>query len=245
MTKIVIITLLMMSSIASAFLPEPIGSHRRGKIKNAFELPAQTESLVRLFPDKYSGWGSFEMIMMIQNTAVAIKNLYPHSERVRVGDISRRHGGRLSRHASHQNGLDADIIYFRSDSVEEIATRLKNLTKMVVKGTLSPFFDLERNWEYFKLLHIYGSVQRIFVDKEIKRAVCEFAFNKGEHNTFDYVLRSLRPLSNHDDHMHVRLRCPDNAPKCKAQPELDVRETGCEKHWKNIAYNEKTTHTIL
>src|SRR4030095_7058521 len=63
-------------------------------------------------------------------------------------------------------------------------------------------------------------VERIFVHPLIKYALCqEFADAAW--------LRKLRPWWGHDDHFHVRLRCPDGETGCAAQ-EPPPAGTGCD-----------------
>jgi penicillin-insensitive murein endopeptidase len=59
---------------------------------------------------------------------------------------------------------------------------------------------------------------RIFVNPAIKKELCRTA-------GYDRVwLNKVRPYWGHDDHLHIRLACPDNASSCeeqKAPPEGD------------------------
>ena len=64
------------------------------------------------------------------------------------------------------------------------------------------------------------SVQRIFVNAAIKKALCREA--KGDRSW----LSKIRPLYGHDYHFHIRITCPAGATDCKSQPPPSEGE-GC------------------
>ena len=46
-------------------------------------------------------------------------------------------------------------------------------------------------------------------------------------------MAKVRPWYGHDDHIHVRLKCPADSPNCRAQPPVPGGD-GCDKsldHW--------------
>lgn len=183
---------------------------------------------MRLYLNEDRGWGTDEMIQMITASAQEMDALYPGMGRLQVEDIGQNGGGEIDGHASHQNGLDVDLTFYRKDGLEHdpISSGQTYSPSMVIDGKISPNFDAERNWQFFKILHRHGRVQRIFVDQVIKNEICREAKRLGEKNLHVEVLRSLRHQSNHADHMHVRLRCPSNDRLCKAQAEVG-KGTGC------------------
>jgi penicillin-insensitive murein DD-endopeptidase len=72
------------------------------------------------------------------------------------------------------------------------------------------------------------SVQRIFVNAAIKKALCREA--KGDRGW----LAKVRPYYGHDYHFHIRIKCPAGATACESQPEPTEGE-GCNAtdlaHW--------------
>jgi penicillin-insensitive murein DD-endopeptidase len=58
-----------------------------------------------------------------------------------------------------------------------------------------------------------SSVQRIFVNAAIKKALCREA--KGDRSW----LAKIRPMYGHDYHFHIRIKCPAGATTCENQPE--------------------------
>lgn len=224
----VIIFLSLISTAMAQRLPSPRGFYSKGSILFARQLPLEGEGFMRLFLHRDRGFGSQEMLSLIQKAALEMNLRYPMRDRMQVGDIAQMKGGQISRHNSHQNGLDADIAYFRINGVEQLPDIFDGFNEdMVINGKLSENFDHERNWELMKSLHRYGKVQRIFVDEVIKRETCHYATSIGEDKEHVEVLRSLRPFENHIHHLHVRLRCPVAAKNCVAQEEVAVG-SGCE-----------------
>ncbi|MEK6579867.1 MAG: penicillin-insensitive murein endopeptidase, partial [Bdellovibrionota bacterium] len=126
-------------------------------------------------------------------------------------------GGFLAGHASHQNGLDADLSYFRVDHREQIPGTGDGFDEsFVVDGKITPNFDSRRNWELIQFMVSSGIVTRIFVDPMIKHTLCQWA-GTDQNQSITETLRVLRPYSNHRAHMHVRIACPKESPRCTAQ----------------------------
>jgi penicillin-insensitive murein endopeptidase len=64
-------------------------------------------------------------------------------------------------------------------------------------------------------------VDRIFVNPSVKRHLCYQAGVKHDW------LRKIRPWWKHDDHFHVRLKCPDDSKECQSQDPLPQGD-GCD-----------------
>ena len=64
------------------------------------------------------------------------------------------------------------------------------------------------------------TVQRIFVNAAIKKALCREA--KGDRSW----LSKVRPMYGHDYHFHIRIKCPPGSGECESQPDPAEGE-GC------------------
>lgn len=144
---------------------------------------------------------------------------------VMIGDLSQPRGGVMSSsHASHQNGLDVDV-WFTLAPDPGAARRLMDdrpdPVSMVQPVSLesSPAWG-ERQRFLVETVARNPSVDRIFVNAGIKRALCREV--QGDRSW----MRKVRPWWGHDAHFHVRLRCPAGSPDCKAQPALPAGD-GC------------------
>jgi penicillin-insensitive murein endopeptidase len=88
------------------------------------------------------------------------------------------------------------------------------------------------NWtaSHAALLQLAASdprVDRIFVAAAIKIEMCKTATAADKK-----WLQKIRPLYGHNDHFHVRLKCPAGSPQCKTQTptvaELSNNGDGCD-----------------
>ncbi len=72
-------------------------------------------------------YGTDRLIRTVLTVIHEFRTEHDGAQRVGIMDLSRTHGGRFGReygglgHASHQNGLDIDILYPRKDGTEHAA----------------------------------------------------------------------------------------------------------------------------
>ncbi|MBS1963407.1 MAG: penicillin-insensitive murein endopeptidase [Bdellovibrionales bacterium] len=211
---------------------EALGFYADGALRNAVAMPEESPFHVKLFRPRKRAWGTATLIDTILGAALTFRRSFPDGDRVQVGDIAAEYGGQLSLHDSHQNGLDADIAYLRANhheldpnawgdrGFEEIFVKSRRVTKN---------FDQTRNWFLLRSVVARGNISRIFVDPEIKRLFCKQSAKIEPMLSEDIrteVLRRLRPYPNHDDHFHMRVKCPETSPKCLAQEE-PPQGSGC------------------
>jgi penicillin-insensitive murein DD-endopeptidase len=143
---------------------------------------------------------------------------------VLVGDLAQPRGGPMaSGHVSHQGGLDVDL-WFRLDVPPLPRGRRDGIAQPSVVDARTGRPD-PRRWAdgqaaLVRAAAIDPRVSRVFVGAAVKRDLCERAWpDRG-------WLRIVRPWPGHDDHLHVRLRCPEGSPACVDQPPLPEGE-GC------------------
>jgi penicillin-insensitive murein DD-endopeptidase len=144
-----------------------------------------------------------------------------------IGDISKKGGGPLGTHSSHQMGLDADISYYFDDQSKQ-----KGLVDAVASSKPIRAFMADEQWAMFKALVAQGNVDRIFIHPALKKELCNVANRNGDIKAgaaegvpFE-TLRILRPESNHDNHFHLRLKCSMAQPRCR-QMAPPAKATGC------------------
>ncbi len=71
----------------------------------------------------------------------------------------------------------------------------------------------------------------MFVDTQIKRHLCRWARNRGEDISSPdapafRALQAMKHSPGHDDHVHVRFKCPGNRD-CRDATVSLARGTGC------------------
>lgn len=193
-----------------------IGYYTRGCVAGARALPVDGEEwqAMRLSRNRY--WGMPQLVETIEQLAREGRALdgWPG---LLVGDLGQPRGGPTpSDHISHQSGLDVDIWFDpmpdRRLSKEERETI--SATSLLVPGSN---YELDMNkWpegldRLLKRAAGYPQVQRILVNPGVKKLLCDRAGN-------DRVwLSKIRPWYKHDDHLHMRLRCPKGASSCRSQ----------------------------
>jgi penicillin-insensitive murein endopeptidase/putative peptidoglycan binding protein len=123
-------------------------------------------------------YGLVETIRAITTIAARWEIANPGGPRIGIGDISKKGGGPLSGHASHQKGVDVDIRLVRSDGKEGPVT------------CQDSFYSPRLTQKLINLIHANGilKVQYIFCnDRRLKGVSC---------------------WPNHHNHLHVRFYPP-------------------------------------
>ncbi|MCB0411842.1 MAG: penicillin-insensitive murein endopeptidase, partial [Bdellovibrionales bacterium] len=212
----------------SRYASQAQGTQTKGFLRNAtlFEDDIKCGILRQADGGDYF-WATEMLIDYIEKAACAVENAFPSRSPLRVGTLSRKKGGKVGEHGSHQNGLDADIFFY---------------SKVPNRGAWSPVkegfknFDFERNWKLLLTLnylsepneessHRESGLMIAFVDPEIKEAICDWVSEKGQmptdRNSREYKsLQYLRTyyidkgkdVSDHDNHFHFRFYCNNPGP---------------------------------
>ena len=205
---------------------QSIGTYNAGCISGAVSVPINGKGyqVMRLSRNRVYGHPDLKhFIESLGQTAAR-----QHLGSLLIGDLGQPRGGpTLSGHRSHQSGLDVDIWFLLSNeaaSRQLTFSERENWNATSVLAGQSDAIDL-RQWSKAnaKVLEIAAQlpeVDRIFVNPSIKRELCL------SHAGHDW-LRKIRPWWKHDDHFHVRLKCPKGSHYCQGQEPLP-RDTGCD-----------------
>lgn len=205
---------------------QAIGAATSGCIQGAVQLAESGAGYraVRLSRNRH--WGQPETVRLVERLAAAAAEaglpiLY-------IGDIAQPRGGPLPYgHASHQTGLDVDIWFnlAAKPALEPPARRERIATPSLVLAGPPPRIDPRAfTAEHVTLLRLAATdpaVDRVLVNPAIKQHLCTALV--GDRGW----LRRLRPWWGHDDHMHVRLRCPAGSPACREPQSIPPGE-GCD-----------------
>lgn len=198
-----------------------IGAHSAGCLAGAEKLPLEGVgySVMKLSRKRYFGHPT--LIGYIQDLGKRAKE--EKLPNLLIGDLGRSRGGpMISGHASHQSGLDVDI-WFRMEKRKpnkKDKERWSAPSYVTKDGT-----QVTKAWtkQHRKLIELAAQspeVDRIFVHAAIKKDFCN------THQDAPW-LHKIRPWWGHDDHLHVRLKCPDGSPDCLGQEAIDVAATQC------------------
>ena len=166
-----------------------LGSHAGGRLISGVQLPAERETfftwdpVLRRSPNRpWRRWGTDRLVRMVLRVARDFRAAHPEAPRMAVGDLSRPHGGDFGPrfgyigHASHQNGLDADVYYPRADGRERAPRWAAQIDRELSQELVDRFLAL--------------GAQVIFV---------------GPNTGLTGPSGRVQALVNHDNHLHVRL----------------------------------------
>jgi penicillin-insensitive murein endopeptidase len=202
---------------------QSIGFYTAGCLQGAQALPLEGPGYEAIRVSRNRYWGQPVTIDFIKTLSEKMRaagqaHLY-------IGDIGQPRGGPASfGHASHQNGLDADIWFERQPGARRApadreSPRLRSLVKADDSGIDETVFN-EQHVLLLKTAAQMPNLDRIFVNKWIKQRLCQTA---GDDRSW---LRKLVPWFGHDSHFHIRLYCPPGNPQC--QPQADyAHDDGC------------------
>ena len=207
---------------------EAIGYYSSGKLKNAENIFDKNILFHKLFLARQKFFSTRQMIDLIEDTSAFVRQTFPDSELIQLGDLSGKDGGKCPGHASHQNGLDADFVYLTHNNKLQSPKATYWEEDFVKNGLVAPNFHVEKNFQLFKYLVHNQPVSRIFVDQVIKKKFCQFARSKNLLNDKETIetLRRLRIEKLHSTHYHVRLICPSEDTECINQAEVP-NGSGC------------------
>ena len=121
-------------------------------------------------------YGTDELVRMALDVIAAYRLAHPNAPRVVVGDLSRRGGGEIDEHASHENGLDLDVYYPRKDGRERPPASVSQVDARLAQELLDRF--------------VAAGASVVFVGYSVPL-----------HGQPGVVV----PWANHDNHMHVRI----------------------------------------
>lgn len=180
------------------------GDYEAGALFWPRELSADGPGFVHLFHFRGRYFGSTLLVSLLERAALFLsEESPPDSERLQIGDLSSFYGGRIRGHQSHQNGLDADIVYLRHNHREQDLLYARGFREEFVRrGRLSSNFDVERNRALIRFFIATDYVRNIFVDPVILNALIQ------GHEEETWV-GFLKPYPRHADHMHLRLIRPE------------------------------------
>jgi penicillin-insensitive murein endopeptidase len=204
--------------------PQVIGFYAKGCIAGAEALPINgpTWQVMRLSRNR--NWAHPQMVDLLERLSAKATKVADWPGLL-VGDMSQPRGGpMITGHASHQVGLDADIWLTPMPNRQLSRNEREEMSAvmMVRKDRLDidPTVWTPGHLPVIRAAAQEPSVERIFVNAAIKKALCREA--KGDRSW----LSKVRPMYGHDYHFHVRIKCPLGATDCESQPPPNGAE-GC------------------
>ena len=214
-------------SVSSEQRPQVFGYYAKGCLAGAVQLPETGPTWQAMRLSRNRNWAHPSMIAFIRRLSIeATKHGWAG---LYVGDMAQPRGGPMtSSHQSHQSGLDADIWMLPPKRLNLSRAARENISSISVRTDDQK--SINENWTpahmaILKAASKDKAVDRIFVAAAVKIAMCKDA------GTDRRWLKKIRPLSGHNYHFHVRLKCPKGSPACEKQTPISKisKGDGCDK----------------
>jgi hypothetical protein len=155
-----------------------------GRLVNGVRLPQEGADWVTWDPAldrspnrEWRLFGTEELVRTLLTVIREYRDAHAEAPRVVIGDMSRKGGGPLDQHHSHQNGLDVDIYYPRLDHRPEEPTSIGQIDVRLAQDLVDRF--------------VAAGAEFVFV---------------GPSTPLIGPPSVVQKLANHDNHMHVRIR---------------------------------------
>lgn len=202
----------------NGYRQESIGRASSGQLVGGVNLDCDGD-------DKGSGWvvlarrvhtyGTPETIRIIQQAGKAYRTYFRSRKQkyppLAIGDLSRRDGGPLPPHLSHQSGRDVDVGVIN----------VRNKTPGAFIHTTPNTMDTLKTWVMMKSFLDTGEVQYIFMARslvdEIKTYVSRIYAKdarKRRHYMRFFDTHVIAGDGEHYSHVHIRFKCPKGDKQC-------------------------------
>ncbi|MEN0059174.1 MAG: penicillin-insensitive murein endopeptidase, partial [Bdellovibrio sp.] len=208
-----------------------IGAVNGGRLENPvnlleYEKKHTPAGFTIRYPKEKRYYGSNELAYIVKVMGEFTKKEIPDYV-LPISDLSKKKGGYLSPHKSHQNGLDVDVAYYFDNPQFQ-----GHFPSAVVVNKTHGDWMAETQWKLFKHLVQTGFVNRILVHSVLKKSLCAMAIKSGEIKkgqkqglAFETLAR-ITIENNHNNHFHLRVRCSSVQQAC-LPPSEPKADSGC------------------
>lgn len=204
-----------------------VGSPNAGKLVGGARLgDAPYIRIVPVYAQNEARWGVESLVSAIERAARAVRRQFPDAV-LSVGHLSKKGGGAIDRHASHESGRDADIAFYVKN-VKGKPIYADHFVPFKGDGTAPSWpgaqFDDAKNWAFVAAMLGDPRVRitHVFVSIPIRQRLLAYAAKAGAPSSLrvraSQVMVQPRGALPHDDHFHVRIGCPSGMDKCVELP---------------------------
>lgn len=198
---------------------QSVGKPWHGTLRRGTKLPSGNGYLIRR-PAR--AFGASHVVAQVRQAIRVVRADHPRLHTLAIGDLSQKGGGAISEHHSHQSGRDLDIGFFfkrkPAGYPESFASATeRNLDKAATWDLLVAFARTADD---------AGGVQAIFLDYDVQGMLYAWALERGvDEGYLDRLFQYpdgrgggsglVRHEPHHDDHFHVRFKCPPGDNGCQ------------------------------
>jgi hypothetical protein len=191
------------------------GSPNRGRIEGE---PCLLPDIPQLYTRRFEriAHGSSHAVEVIVTAFANFRRDTGYQGEIIVGSVSRPHGRRFPPHRSHQSGRDVDI---RLPMLPWFETMIDPPPEQI---------DWIATWALIDSFLATGQVSMIFLDADLQRYLYYAAMSMGASAAeLDEIItwpqrggekgkKIIRHSKGHDGHIHIRIKCGEDEPKCRA-----------------------------
>ncbi len=194
---------------------ESVGLPNRGHLERGVAIPTMPSWWTLRRPDE--AFGSAFAVQQLTNAIARYRIASGRFDPLSIGSMSRKTGGKLRPHSSHQSGRDIDIrLPGRRDlPAKEIPDELDEV-------------DWDATWVLVKSFIESGQVEFIFLDASRQAELASAARRANATSAqLDEWLQWPRPTNSnagvvrdepgHTAHIHVRFRCGPEERECRSR----------------------------
>ncbi len=173
-----------------------------GRLINGIQFPNQFPGYVIRDPER--SYTCPEVVGALLDAIDAVRQKFPDTCDVFLGDFSSRTGGGALHHRSHQNGRDVDVGLYAKGN--------RPLDTLVVMTEEN--LDAPKTWCLIQNIINSQRVQYIFLDRRIQKVLYDYAASIGTDPAYlDRVFGTahgalIQHVPGHNDHMHIRFFTP-------------------------------------
>ncbi|NSW87807.1 MAG: penicillin-insensitive murein endopeptidase [Syntrophobacteraceae bacterium] len=145
-----------------------------------------------------------EVVGAMLDAIEAVRNYFPNTADLYIGDFSNPTGGPMRNHRSHQNGRDVDLGMYAKDN--------RTLDGFIPMNEEN--LDVAKTWCLLENIIRSQRVQYVFLDRRIQKLLYDYAAARGTDPAYlDRLFGNdrgsfVRHVRNHVDHMHIRFFTP-------------------------------------
>jgi penicillin-insensitive murein endopeptidase len=192
-----------------------IGEYALGCLQGAQTFTGKEKGILISQMKRGRYWGHPDLIHLLTRAGAEFDKSH---QTLILGDLSQSRGGpMITGHNSHQIGLDVDVwlkILAQNNGLSFRAAETEEMKPINEPGE-----------DQIKLIKFFAddtSVERIFINPSFKKKLCQ------DLKLTALEQHKLRAWWGHDDHIHVRLKCPSDSPSCISQKPIPEGD-GCGK----------------
>lgn len=195
------------------------GRPQHGSLQGGVQLP-HSPQYYRRRPEWV--YGAQHVIDHTRRAVAQVNRRHPSVHRLAIGDISAPKGGVLPGHGSHQSGRDIDLgLYFRS-----VPSGYPEEFVKAGDGNLHAAATWTLVHALYRASKTSAGPEKIFLDYDVQGRIYKAARKAGvSRGTLSKIFqypegrwtreRFVKHEPKHDDHLHVRFKCPPRDDGCR------------------------------